>query len=115
MSLLGNAALAMWWDMATDARDEFEDWHSHEHFPERLRIPGFQRASRWASADGGEAFFVMYELESFDTLSSPAYVARLNAPTPWSTPDWRSSSDDRAGGGARRAAARDRRARRAGR
>ena len=85
MSLLGNAALAMWWDMATDAREEFEDWHSHEHFPERLRIPGFQRASRWASADGGEAFFVMYELESFDTLSSPAYVARLNAPTPWST------------------------------
>ena len=46
MSLLGKACLAMWWDMAPDMRAEFEHWHSHEHFPERLAIPGFQRATR---------------------------------------------------------------------
>lgn len=85
MSLLGTAALAMWWDITADMRTEFEDWHSHEHFPERLRIPGFRRASRWASADGGEGFFVLYELDSHATLSSAAYLARLNAPTRWST------------------------------
>lgn len=84
MSLLGKAALAMWWDMAPDVRPDFEDWHSHEHFPERLGIPGFLRASRWRSV-AGEGFFVIYELAAHDTLSSPDYLDRLNAPTPWST------------------------------
>ena len=75
----------MWWDMAPDLRSEFEDWHSHEHFPERMSIPGFRRGSRWASEDGGEGFFVLYELETYGTLTSPHYLARLNDPTPWST------------------------------
>ena len=85
MSLLGAAAVAMWWDIAPALRPEFEDWHSHEHFPERMSIPGFQRGSRWASDDGGEGFFVLYELEAYETLTSPPYLARLNDPTPWST------------------------------
>jgi hypothetical protein len=85
MALLGHAALAMWWDMAPAMRAEFEDWHSHEHYRERLGIPGFRRATRWASADGGEGIFQVYELEAYDTLSSRPYLASLNAPTPWST------------------------------
>jgi len=85
MALSGKAALAMWWDVAAAARAEFEDWHSHEHFRERLGIPGFRRATRWSGADGGEGVFQMYELESHEVLSSPHYLARLNAPTPWST------------------------------
>jgi hypothetical protein len=84
MALLGQAALAMWWNMAPGHRREFEHWHSHEHFPERLGIPGFRRASRWAQADGGPGFFVLYELEAWETLASDAYLERLNAPTPWS-------------------------------
>lgn len=82
MPLLGPAALAMWWDMAPALRQEFEDWHSHEHFPERLAIPGFLRASRWASVENDQGFFVLYELASYETLTSPAYRARLNDPTP---------------------------------
>jgi hypothetical protein len=82
--MLGQAALAMWWDMAPGVRDEFEHWHSHEHFPERLALPGFLRASRWADASGGEGFFVLYELASYDALVSPEYLARLNAPSGWS-------------------------------
>lgn len=81
----GSAALAMWWDMSADMRQEFESWHTHEHFPERLAIPGFLRASRWTDAGAGEGVFVLYELETFAVLSSPAYLARLNDPTPWST------------------------------
>ncbi len=84
MALLGKAALAMWWDMAPAARADFGHWHAHEHFPERLGIPGFRRASRWCAADGSEGVFVLYELEDHGVLSSPAYLARLNAPTPWS-------------------------------
>lgn len=82
--MLGDAALAMWWDMAPDTREEFEHWHSHEHFVERLALPGFRRASRWAEATGGEGFFVLYELLSYDALISPGYQARLNAPSEWS-------------------------------
>ncbi|WP_048439446.1 hypothetical protein [Caenimonas sp. SL110] len=85
MSLLGQAALAMWWDMAPAARSEFEDWHAHEHFPERMGIAGFMRGTRWASATGGDGVFVMYELQSWDTLSSAQYLARLNSPSAWST------------------------------
>jgi hypothetical protein len=85
MGMLGDAAVAMWWDMDRARREEFEDWHTHEHFPERLAIPGFLRGSRWASADGGDGFFVMYELDRYETLTSAAYLERLNRPTPWST------------------------------
>ena len=82
--MLGQAALAMWWDMAPDMRAEFEHWHTHEHFPERLGIPGFLRATRWADAGGGEGFFILYDLQAWETLASPAYLARLNAPSDWS-------------------------------
>jgi hypothetical protein len=85
MALLGEAAIAMWWDMDPNMREEFEHWHSHEHFPERLSIPGFLRGSRWVQADGGNGFFIMYELDAYTTLSSPHYLERLNQPTPWST------------------------------
>ena len=85
MSMLGKAALAMWWDVSGDARTELEHWHAHEHFPERLGIPGFLRGSRWTAVDGGEGFFVMYELRDHAVLASAPYVARLNAPSPWST------------------------------
>lgn len=84
MPLLGTAAVAMWWDMAPEQRAEFEDWHSHEHFPERMSIPGFLRGSRWASAGGGDGFFILYELQAYQTLTSSHYFARLNNPTPWS-------------------------------
>jgi hypothetical protein len=85
MAMLGQAALAMWWDMAPAMLAEFEHWHTHEHYPERLGIPGFRRASRWRDAEGGEGVFQMYELEGYGVLASPAYLERLNAPTPWST------------------------------
>ena len=83
MALLGSAAIAMWWDILPAQRMEFEDWHSHEHFPERLSIPGFLRGSRWSGSNDG--FFIMYELDTYDTLTSPHYLERLNNPTPWST------------------------------
>ncbi|CAN5688386.1 hypothetical protein BH11PSE7_BH11PSE7_35880 [soil metagenome] len=85
MPLLGKAAIAMWWTIAPELKGEFEDWHSHEHFPERMAIPGFNRGSRWADAAGGTGYFVLYELDHYETLTSPAYRARLDSPTPWST------------------------------
>jgi hypothetical protein len=85
MSLLGQAAVAMWWNIRPEQRSEFGDWHSHEHFPERMSISGFRRGSRWTSTLDAEGFFVLYELEQYETLTSKGYLDRLNAPTPWST------------------------------
>jgi hypothetical protein len=79
--MLGSAAVAMWWDVAPQVQEEFEDWHSHEHMPERLSIPGFLRGSRWVSET---SYFVLYELDSPATLTGAAYLERLNNPTPWS-------------------------------
>jgi hypothetical protein len=42
----GQAAVAIWCDVAPEARAQFDDWHAHEHMPERLSIPGFLRGSR---------------------------------------------------------------------
>lgn len=84
MALTGKAAVAMWWHIAPEQRSEFLDWHTHEHFHERLRIAGFQRGTRWASEDDATGFFVMYELSDREVLAGPAYLERLNNPTPWS-------------------------------
>lgn len=78
------AAVAMWWNVAPEYRTEFHEWHSKEHLPERLGIPGFRRGSRWEQAETPGEFFVLYELEDYATLTSDGYRARLNAPTPWS-------------------------------
>lgn len=85
MTLLSDAAIAMWWDIDGAPHGEFEDWHSHEHMPERLRVAGFLRGTRWVSDSGGPRYFVMYEVESLEAIISPAYIERLNNPTPWST------------------------------
>ena len=41
------------------------------------------RMSALISADI-DRFFILYELETPEVLDGPAYLARLNAPTPWS-------------------------------
>ena len=80
----GSAAVAIWCDVSFDVRDEFDDWHAHEHVTERRSIPGFLRASRWLAADGSVGNFMLYEAESETTVTSAAYLERLNNPTPWS-------------------------------
>ena len=85
MGLLSGAAIAMWWDIDGVTQSEFDDWHTHEHMPERLAVPGFVRGTRWVSVAEGPRYFVMYEVESVDTIRSGAYLERLNNPTAWST------------------------------
>lgn len=82
--MLGEAAVAIWCDIACEVRDEFDDWHAHEHLPERLSIPGFLRGSRWAAADAGTGYFMLYEARSEATVTEGPYLERLNDPTPWS-------------------------------
>ena len=85
MALMGPAAMILSFDVAPDAVGEHDDWHTHEHLPERLAIPGFLRGTRWVAPEGNPRYFVLYEVEALATLTSAAYLARLNQPTPWTT------------------------------
>ena len=82
--MLDQAAVAMWWDIAPEVRAEWEDWHTHEHMPERLAIPGFLRGTRWIALSGEPSYFVLYEAASLAVITSGPYLERLNNPTPWS-------------------------------
>lgn len=82
--MLGRAAVAMWWNATAEMRDEIEDWHTHEHMPERLSIPGFLRGTRWRALDGSPSYFILYEVARASVLTGTHYMARLNDPTPWS-------------------------------
>jgi hypothetical protein len=65
-------------------RAEWEHWHSSEHMPERLAIPGFLRGTRWVARSGEPSYFVLYEVAELATITTGAYLERLNNPTPWS-------------------------------
>lgn len=83
MSLLGNAAVAIWQDAPPEARAEYFEWHNREHMPERVGIPGFLRGRRYCALEGEPEFFTLYEAESLAALTGPDYTARLDNPTAW--------------------------------
>lgn len=85
MPLLGKAAMLLSFDIVQEAIPEHDDWHTHEHLPERLSIPGFLRGTRWVALQGQPRYFVIYEVEQLATLTSSAYLERLNNPSPWTS------------------------------
>ena len=70
-------------DVVPEAVPEHDDWHTHEHLPERLSIPGFLRGSRWVALRGQPRYLVLYEVAELSTLTSAAYLERLNNPSAW--------------------------------
>jgi hypothetical protein len=83
MPLLGDAAMLLSFDITPEGYAEHDHWHTHEHLPERLSIPGFLRGTRWTATQGQPRYLVLYEVEGLQTLTSEAYLRRLNNPTPW--------------------------------
>ncbi|HSM43026.1 MAG TPA: hypothetical protein VK862_19945 [Afifellaceae bacterium] len=84
MALSTDAAMALFYDIEGRAADH-DDWHSYEHFGERLSVPGFVRASRWVATAGAPRYMVLYEIDSVDVATSQAYLDRLNDPTAWTS------------------------------
>jgi hypothetical protein len=83
MSLAGTGAVAIWHDIAPEGREAFYAWHGREHMPERAGIPGFLRGRRYVAVEGAPEYFNLYETTSPAVLTGADYLARLNAPTPW--------------------------------
>jgi hypothetical protein len=82
--MTGNAAMLLWFDVVAEWVAEHDEWHTREHFPERIGIPGFLCAQRWVAQEGTfPRYFVRYEVRDVGTLTSPAYLQRLNHPSDW--------------------------------
>ena len=85
MALAGKGAIIIWNDITPEGRDQFYDWHLHEHIPERLGVPGFRRGGRYiaVSAETKPEFLTLYEIDDPAVATSAPYLARLNSPTDW--------------------------------
>jgi hypothetical protein len=84
MSLKGSAFMVMWHDIASEGEPEYHLWHTREHMPERLAIPGFQRGRRgvnWGLQH--YRYLTVYEGTDLEVFRSPGYLERLNNPSPW--------------------------------
>jgi hypothetical protein len=81
----GLGFLAIWSDVEQKALTDYRHWLTREHTTERVTTKGFLAVRVFrAERSDLERFFILYELESPEVLDGPAYMARLNAPTPWS-------------------------------
>src|SRR5262249_26911935 len=85
MAMQGSGFLAIWSDVEASRETDYLHWLTREHSAERVGVKGFL-ATRVFRALGTDLrrFFILYELEGPEVLGGPDYLARLNAPTPWS-------------------------------
>ena len=86
MSLMGAAVLVNWGGVLEDKEADHNQWHSIEHMPERISLPGFLRGFRAQGEPGThieDKYFMMYEVKKKEILVSKEYLERLNNPTKW--------------------------------
>ena len=74
--------LAIFNNAAPGREAEFEEWFQHEHLAERIAVPGFLLGRRYEAVSGQPRYFNLYVTQSAEVLKSPAYIERLNNPTP---------------------------------
>lgn len=81
----GNALLALW-NGVDPARDgEYNLWHTREHVPQRMSVPGMLRAFRYVDGEGPlPQYLTLYDLADPDVLKSAPYRYLLENPTVWS-------------------------------
>lgn len=79
------AFLALWNSISSPRlAPEYETWHTFEHVPERVGLPGFMEARRYRSVEQPANYFTCYRLYSLEALATPAYRDVVAHPTPWS-------------------------------
>src|SRR4051812_3312450 len=81
MGLRGTGANVITFERPDDTVDAFYTWHTLEHLPERIGLPGFERCRRYVSVSGSAKFLVLHEVENIEVLASAVYLERLNNPT----------------------------------
>ena len=81
----GSGFLAIWSDLSAEDETDWSHWITREHAAERLGVDGFLTCRIFrATGTLANRYFILYALRGPEVIGSAAYVARLNAPTPWS-------------------------------
>jgi len=84
MPLPGKAFLAIWNDTLPEHDAEWVRWHTREHMPERVSVPGFLAGRRCLDPSRDvHRYFPLYEGTDVSVFSAAPYLERLNNPTPW--------------------------------
>lgn len=85
MSTSGHGFLLVLTQPAPSLVEEFNAWYDTEHLPERMAVPGFLTGLRFVAVAGGHPpYLAHYDMESPETLESPAYNAVSGANfSPW--------------------------------
>src|SRR5688500_2038945 len=80
------ALLALWNDVGPELDAQYNDWHAHEHVPERLTVPGILWGRRYGrpAEDGAPRYLTLYGLRDAGVLDSEPYQRLLREPTPMS-------------------------------
>ncbi|MFC5524079.1 DUF4286 family protein [Polaromonas jejuensis] len=84
------AFLALWNSISSpQLQPEYDTWHTFEHVPERVGLPGFIEARRYRSHEDEPSaqpprYFTCYWLASVEALATAQYREVFTHPTPWS-------------------------------
>ena len=85
MDFTGEAVLALWNGVAPERRAEYDLWHTREHVPERISVPGMVGARRYHRRAGPlPEYLTLYDVAEAAVLTSRPYRDLLDNPTPWS-------------------------------
>ena len=77
--------LCIWTDIDPAHETDFNRWYDREHMQERVAIPGFQSARRFAATDGcPRPYLALYFTDSLDVFRSEPYAKAFGNQTQWS-------------------------------
>ncbi|MFC7517884.1 hypothetical protein ACFQUU_23015 [Herbaspirillum sp. GCM10030257] len=77
--------LCIWTDVDREHELDFNRWYDREHMQERVAIPGFQSARRFAAVSAcPRPYLALYYTDSLDTFQSEAYRTAFANQTAWS-------------------------------
>src|SRR6185295_4195943 len=89
-----------WSDVTAEQEADYLHWLTREHSGERLGVEGFLGTRVYRALNMPvRRYFIHYTLRSADVLGSAPYLARLNAPTPWTQRIMQIVGNFRRGGG----------------
>jgi hypothetical protein len=83
MPLSGKGMLITMMDADPAEERDFNKWYDKEHLIERVSIPGFLEARRYAAIAAEPKYLNFYTTETLEVLRSPDYLKALQNPTPW--------------------------------
>lgn len=84
-SVPARGLLSIWTDIDPAHESDFNRWYDREHMQERVAIPGFQNARRFAAVGPcPRPYLALYFTDTLDVFRSQPYARAFANQTPWS-------------------------------